>query len=70
VCLDENGGERSWWLAAVHAEALGERLLAAGTERREFNEQEAGASRSGPPNIPKVSSEPAYRIPAMGAACS
>jgi hypothetical protein len=41
VCLDANGGARSWWLALVHAEALGERLLAAGTECREFNEQVA-----------------------------
>jgi hypothetical protein len=70
VCFDKNGGERSWWLAPVHAEALGERLLAAGTECREFNDHEARRIASGPPNIPKVSSEPAYRMPAVGAACS
>jgi hypothetical protein len=40
VCLDENGGERSWWLDPDQAELLGRRLLEYGIECRVLNEQE------------------------------
>ena len=40
VCLDENGGSRSWWLDPQQAELLRRRLLDYGAECRELNANE------------------------------
>jgi hypothetical protein len=37
VCLDENGGEASWWLDPDQAERLGEALTDLGARCRELN---------------------------------
>jgi hypothetical protein len=37
VCLDENGGERSWWLDPDQAEALGRKLVEYGANCRHLN---------------------------------
>ena len=40
VCLDENGGERSWWLDPEQAEILGKKLVGYAAECQERNAQE------------------------------
>lgn len=40
VCLDENGGERSWWLDPGEAERLGRKLLQLGEECGLLNSEE------------------------------
>lgn len=41
VCLDENGGERSWWLDLDQAETLGRRLITLADECRVLNDEQA-----------------------------
>lgn len=41
VALDEDGGERSWWLEPDQAEALGARLIEFAVECRSLNAEES-----------------------------
>jgi len=50
--LDENGGERSWWLDPEQAEHLGRRLLEFGIETRVLNEQEDRRRSRSPDDSP------------------
>lgn len=51
VCLDESGGERSWWLDPEQAEELGRMLVKCGVDCQRLNaeiDSRAGSPGPGP----------------------